>query len=198
MLFFCRVLISVLYSIRVGSTYPDSGGLFVPVSQVYQEPRFDQWNFDYDISVLKLSTTLTFGPTIAPIRLPVSGENVNSGVLATVTGWGNQIEGEPNSDQLRVVQVPLVSEEECRKLYGSSADITDRMFCAGFPEGGKDACQVKKIFTFEFSDVEHIIIKARSFHFRVILVVLSLLMIHSLASFPGHGVVHNQIYLVYT
>ena len=35
--------------------------------------------------------------------------------------------------------VPLVSADVCSKAYPGS--ITDRMLCAGLPEGGKDSCQ---------------------------------------------------------
>jgi trypsin len=38
------------------------------------------------------------------------------------------------------VNVPAVSTEECSKAYPDM--ITERMVCAGMPEGGKDACQV--------------------------------------------------------
>lgn len=41
------------------------------------------------------------------------------------------------------VKVPTVSTEDCRKAYST---ITERMFCAGNPEGGKDSCQVGNIY----------------------------------------------------
>ena len=43
------------------------------------------------------------------------------------------------SDSLLAVDVPVVSNDECRRAYRS---LTSRMFCAGVPQGGKDACQV--------------------------------------------------------
>ena len=41
--------------------------------------------------------------------------------------------------QLRKVTVPIVDRAECDKDYGTGS-ITDNMFCAGFPNGGKDSC----------------------------------------------------------
>lgn len=74
--------------------------------------------------------------------LPVLNQDYAAGDLAYVSGWGTLSEGGSSSTQLQVVEVPLVSLAECRSAYGSSS-ITDRMVCAGYPEGGKDACQVK-------------------------------------------------------
>lgn len=61
-----------------------------------------------------------------------------------MTGWGSTEEGGALPLQLQAVDVPIVSQEECRAAYGSAA-VTDRMICAGLiEEGGKDACQVRK------------------------------------------------------
>ena len=67
-----------------------------------------------------------------------------------VSGWGVTREGGKRaSPVLRVVSVPFVPDQECARDYatswsflvGSSLDA-NTMFCAGYPEGGKDACQV--------------------------------------------------------
>lgn len=45
-----------------------------------------------------------------------------------------------NPFELRCVKVPIMSNKECEASYPGM--ITDRMVCAGYLEGGKDACQV--------------------------------------------------------
>lgn len=75
------------------------------------------------------------------MALPALGQEYVPGDLADVSGWGTLTEGGSSSTRLQVVQVPLVSLAECRAAYGTSS-VTDRMVCAGYPEGGKDACQV--------------------------------------------------------
>merc|ERR1711983_602195 len=41
---------------------------------------------------------------------------------------------------LQKVDVPVVSDDDCRDAYGSS-QIADSMICAGLDAGGKDSCQ---------------------------------------------------------
>lgn len=45
-----------------------------------------------------------------------------------------------NPFSLRCVEVPIMSDQDCKDSYVGM--ITDRMVCAGYLEGGKDACQV--------------------------------------------------------
>jgi hypothetical protein len=78
--------------------------------------------------------------------------------MATVTGWGTlQAISRDGRDvktgeivrpddpryftnELMQVEIPLVSEEVCRKAYQGNK-IDHRMICAGLAEGGKDSCQ---------------------------------------------------------
>lgn len=53
-----------------------------------------------------------------------------------------------DTNNLMYVQLPVVEQEVCRKsineakkLHGTLPSLTDNMFCAGVPEGGKDSCQ---------------------------------------------------------
>ena len=40
------------------------------------------------------------------------------------------------------VQVPVLSTAECQQVY---AGVSDKVICAGYAEGGKDACTVIKL-----------------------------------------------------
>lgn len=44
-------------------------------------------------------------------------------------------------DILQKVTVPLMSKEECQARYRKRR-IDDKEICAGYDEGGKDACKV--------------------------------------------------------
>lgn len=78
------------------------------------------------------------------MALPELNEPIVAGSIGQVSGWGALSEGGSFPSQLQVVEVPLVSLEECRASYGAGR-VTDRMICAGYPEGRKDACQVRHI-----------------------------------------------------
>jgi len=52
------------------------------------------------------------------------------------------------SNRLHLVQLPLVSRKECEKRFrtaGYQVEIDKTKICAGWLEGGKDACQVKSM-----------------------------------------------------
>ena len=45
------------------------------------------------------------------------------------------------SATLQQVYVPFISKSQCENYYPAQ-DLTVNMVCAGYPEGGKDSCQV--------------------------------------------------------
>ena len=58
-----------------------------------------------------------------------------------MTGWGKAHEDAVvTSKVLQKLEVPILSQEVCEGLLPKR--LTRRMFCAGYVEGGKDACQV--------------------------------------------------------
>merc|ERR1739842_270535 len=77
---------------------------------------------------------------IDSISLPYDGEEYDAGTLCTVSGWGTTSSGGSLARPLMKVDVPVVSDDDCRGAYGQS-DITDSMICAGLEAGGKDSCQ---------------------------------------------------------
>ncbi|KAL3481549.1 trypsin-like serine protease [Aspergillus californicus] len=128
-------------SIRAGSSSSSSGGTVVNVSSIAMHPQYYAPTVDNDIAVLTLAESLTYGPGIAPVGLPLSGSALlSTGENVVVSGWGSIREAGPSSRILQAVTVSVVSMEECKESYRDYGDITDSMFCAGVPEGGKDAC----------------------------------------------------------
>lgn len=129
-------------SVRAGSSLRNQGGVVISLLTYHQHPQYDDWYIDYDISILHFASEFSLGTAIGPAALPSLNQVVEAGTPAVVTGWGSTQEGGSLPLQLQAVEVPIISQEDCRSAYGS-ASVTDRMICAGLlEEGGKDACQV--------------------------------------------------------
>lgn len=72
-------------------------------------------------------------------------EELYVGTKAIASGWGTLKEDGKPTCLLQEVQVPVISNDECRNTNYSSKMISDNMLCAGYPKvGGKDSCQVPK------------------------------------------------------
>ncbi|GBP11577.1 Venom serine protease Bi-VSP [Eumeta japonica] len=83
---------------------------------------------------------------IQPICLPAeaelrarSFENYNP----IVAGWGNTEFRGPSAPHLQALQLPVVSNEYCAEAYAAykKQHIDERVLCAGYRRGGRDACQ---------------------------------------------------------
>lgn len=126
--------------VRAGSTFSQQNvGQLVPVGRFINHPQYNQRTLDNDICVMHLTRALVFGPGVAAIPLPGQGQGVPTGAMTQVAGWGHTSENGSNSPQLRFVSVPIVDQATCNRQYGGG--ITPGMLCAGFPQGGRDACQ---------------------------------------------------------
>lgn len=140
-----------LLSIRAGSSYWDEGGVVRRVEKVLQHQMFrnkfiSMHGFDYDFSLLKFMGALQYSNNIQPIRLPSQNEIIGTGVVSLVSGWGARNSNDTKYPRdLHAANVKTLDYSVCAKLY-EREKITERMFCAGFVEGGIDACQGKILF----------------------------------------------------
>ena len=103
------------------------------VAEVIAHPQYNTRPQDYDFALVHLKKASKF-PPVALNR----SELARATPLVTA-GWGYTEENGEIPNVLRKVTVPLVSAEACSASY--PGQITDRMLCAGLPEGGKDSCQ---------------------------------------------------------
>lgn len=111
------------------------------VARVLVHPNYSTLNFDSDIALIRFNEPVRLGIDMHPVCLPTPTESF-AGQTAVVTGWGALSEGGPISDTLQEVEVPVLSQEECRETNYGADKITDNMICAGYVEqGGKDSCQ---------------------------------------------------------
>ena len=93
---------------------------------------------DNDIALIRLSRPATQG---TPIKLAATTATTadDPGAQARVTGWGSLTEaGGDEPDTLHGVNLPVVSQEACKAVYGE--DLLSDTICAGPESGGADSC----------------------------------------------------------
>lgn len=124
--------------VRAGSSFHNSGGQLIQVSEIRQHEKYNPYNIDYDIAIMILDTPVQVSAKSAPVELNVNA--MNGGENARISGWGATREGGSIPRQLQAVDIKIVDQATCQKQYGST-QITDRMLCGGVNGGGKDSCQ---------------------------------------------------------
>ncbi|KAI2656410.1 hypothetical protein H4Q32_013338 [Labeo rohita] len=106
---------------------------------IITHPNYDQMTYDYDISLLELSTPLNFTNTVHPICLPASTHVFSAGSSCFVTGWGTLREGGSVAQILQKAEVKVINDTVCNMV--TEGQVTSRMLCSGYLTGGVDACQ---------------------------------------------------------
>ncbi|XP_054681148.1 coagulation factor XI-like isoform X1 [Grus americana] len=113
---------------------------FFKVEEIIVHPQYKYAQTGYDIALMKLDKPMNFTDLQLPICLP-SKEDAN--ILYTdcwVIGWGYRKEKGRVEDILQKATVPLMSKEECQARYRKRR-IGDKVICAGYDDGGRDACK---------------------------------------------------------
>lgn len=117
---------------------PEASAVVHQLTSKIIHPQYASSTTDYDVAILKLATPIVFGEYVKAIEL--CDQEAVKDDTATVTGWGTTSSGGSSPSTLRTVDVPIESRDLCNTAYGAGR-VTDRMICAGLPDGGKDSCQ---------------------------------------------------------
>ncbi|GIY61334.1 plasma kallikrein [Caerostris darwini] len=95
-----------------------------------------------DIALLRLTTPIEMESSegmVNGVCLPSKEMADNTTGTGTVSGWGTTSQGGSLSESLQAVDVPILSDDQCKDVYKDSYEST--MMCAGYEEGGQDSCQ---------------------------------------------------------
>lgn len=117
----------------------------IPIRSKIIHENYNGIEYSYDIAILKLKRAVTH-PGAWPICLPLA-ENMRSKSFVkyqpVVAGWGTDSYDGQSSSILQKVTVPVVSNEECKRSYEKYQNfiIDEKILCAGYPNGRKDACK---------------------------------------------------------
>uniref|UniRef100_A0A8B9GCS9 Coagulation factor XI n=1 Tax=Amazona collaria TaxID=241587 RepID=A0A8B9GCS9_9PSIT len=141
-----RVYAGILKQSEINADTP-----FFKVEEIIVHPQYKYAQTGYDIALMKLDKPMNFTDLQLPICLP-SKEDAN--ILYTdcwVIGWGYRKEKGRVQDILQKATVPLMSKEECQARYRKHR-IGDKVVCAGYDEGGRDACKVMRQYIVLYSN----------------------------------------------
>ena len=73
--------------------------------------------------------------------LPPDNQHPAHETRCWTAGWGKKGDGKV-ATILQEVDVEIIDDETCLGTDNKDHLLVDQMFCAGYLEGGKDACQV--------------------------------------------------------
>ncbi|XP_042314111.1 coagulation factor X-like [Sceloporus undulatus] len=114
----------------------------VRVRQFWRHPQYDSDNYNNDIALIRLTSDVVFSQHVLPICLPspnLAALLIEEQSQGMVSGWGATHTKGRLTRFLMKVKLPVVSMETCRQ--STEKVITDNMFCAGYAEEGRDACE---------------------------------------------------------
>ncbi|KAA0705512.1 Prostasin [Triplophysa tibetana] len=132
----------IVYLGRQTQSGPNPNEVNRAVSRIINHPSYISSTHDNDISLLHLSSPVTFTNYIKPVCLAAADSTFFNGTSSWVTGWGNTASDVSlaTTRPLQEVEVPIIGSRKCTCLYGQTT-ITNNMICAGLMQGGKDSCQ---------------------------------------------------------
>ena len=107
-------------------------------------PDYNAGTTNYDFAIVRLSQPVELGLRAMPACLPDSalGGDALGGETVTVSGWRSTSSGLSHFTVLQLVNVPAMTNAECRQTGYGESQITDAMLCAGHVDaGGVDSCQ---------------------------------------------------------
>lgn len=116
---------------------PDTYG----VREIRAHNKFSRVGFYNDIAVLVLDRDVRKSKYVIPLCLPTSlRTDTFTSARPTVVGWGTTYYGGKESSLQRQAELPVWKNDDCDQAYFQP--INENFICAGYSDGGKDACQV--------------------------------------------------------
>ncbi len=113
-------------------------GQFIAASSIILHPEYSAETNQSDIALIKLAQPYVATRAVLPaVGSPVPLLNEEGAVL----GWGAIQEGAANANNLRVVNLPVISNAACFQYYTDTFDSRFSFCAAGDAAGGQDACQ---------------------------------------------------------
>ncbi|XP_048023193.1 LOW QUALITY PROTEIN: enteropeptidase [Megalobrama amblycephala] len=110
------------------------------IDQIIMHKRYNRITKESDFALMHLQTPVNYTDYIQPICLPDPGAQIEEGRKCFIAGWGLLSENGNVANVLQEAVVPLLSNTQCQEWL-PEYNITDRILCAGYTEGGVDSCK---------------------------------------------------------
>ncbi|RUS89206.1 hypothetical protein EGW08_003016, partial [Elysia chlorotica] len=128
------------YSVRAGRhdlKIADRNEQTVRIAEVISRRDYvEQWSLN-DLALIRFKDPLVLTDYVRPVCLPSAP--VTAGSQCYLTGWGETL----NSccpDVLKQALLPVINNTVCAGANYYGTRFREHMFCAGYPDGGTDAC----------------------------------------------------------
>ncbi|MEE6468150.1 hypothetical protein FKM82_008179 [Ascaphus truei] len=119
-------------------TYPQTATRLI--DQIVINPHYNKRTKDSDIVMMHLELKVNYTDYIQPVCLPEYDQEFSSGMNCSIAGWGRTQSQGPVPNVLQEAEVPLLTNEKCQQQM-PEYNITERMVCGGYEQGGIDTCQ---------------------------------------------------------
>ncbi|XP_051790796.1 serine protease 27-like [Erpetoichthys calabaricus] len=150
MCFFSPLNVS-LYQVELGLLFKNGTGAQTVtrgLKNIFIHPNYTNYVTGNDVALLQLQQPVNYTNVIRPVCLPRKSDVFTPKDDCWVTGWGAISIGAllPNTGPLQQLNVTIIPNADCDRMYNNTKQnaslpmILDNMMCAGYAEGGKDAC----------------------------------------------------------
>lgn len=112
-----------------------------PVQSIITHEGYSAHKHDDDIAVVRLSTPVVFSKDVSRVCLPDASFEALPNSHVFVTGWGALKANGPFPNNLREVEIKVISNDICNKVNAYGGAVSSGMLCAGFLTGKLDACE---------------------------------------------------------
>uniref|UniRef100_A0AAQ4RL46 Hepatocyte growth factor n=1 Tax=Gasterosteus aculeatus aculeatus TaxID=481459 RepID=A0AAQ4RL46_GASAC len=82
------------------------------------------------LALIRLSKPALPADNVHTLQLPVAGCSIPEGTICKMYGWG-ETKDTGHDDQLKAVDLPIVSNVRCREMHRGNLHITNTKICAG-------------------------------------------------------------------
>ncbi|XP_041364386.1 ovochymase-1-like [Gigantopelta aegis] len=106
-------------------------------SAIIVHRKYNTYSSVNDIALLRLAVPINITDHVDVICLPI--KPASTGMLCFITGWG-ETENTCCAGTLKQAPVPILHTATCNSHDFYNGQVFNGMFCAGYVEGGTDAC----------------------------------------------------------